>query len=60
MLINNGYDIRVTMELRHVKMKDNDRNEVEMPSLLAVIVHISVSVCESYTFFFSAVHFKKK
>lgn len=33
-------------------MKGDDRNEVVMPSLLAVIVHISMSVWESYTFFF--------
>lgn len=44
--------VRVAGAHRHGKMKGDDRNEAVMPSLLAVIVHISMSVWESHTFFF--------
>ena len=53
MLINNRYDSQSNYGAQtHGKMKGDDRNEAVMPSLLAVIVHINMSVWESYTFFF--------
>lgn len=42
------------------KMKGNDRNEAVMPSLSAVILHIVMSVWESYTLIFLSRAFEKK
>lgn len=40
-------------------MKGDDRNEAVMPSLLAVILHIAMSVWEIYTLIFLNRTFKK-
>lgn len=51
--------VRVAGAHRRGKMKGDHRNEAVMTSLLAVIVHISMSVWESYTFFFQQCTLKK-